>query len=404
MARISEFEQSGGDRFEIAISAHEYSLLNSGFQLRITAFDENGNEATDTVNGGTLSFLLPTDQSQWTQDATTGEYVYVQTVVGGGFNDNNHNVQYQGIVLSSVNASGYDTVEQAFMIGGFGETYDTNFASTINSSSIIEPGTDFTAVDQSNVVWTGGGNNDATIKWDAPDINTPVVTRGSELGDSGSTPPPCFVAGTMIACEDGERRVEALRVGHRVQTQQHGLQTIRWIGHRYFSNDEIVADEKLRPVRIAVDALGPRIPEQDLLVSRQHRIVMESTAVAELADTDRVLIAAHHLAQLQRISCVCPAKGVTYYHILFDRHEVIFANGVAAESFYLYKSAESAKCLSADDLLELEENGLLNDLVPPAWPIPDNKTQREIVKQHAARARKFALPLAARNVQMKELT
>jgi hypothetical protein len=401
MARISEFEQSSGDTFEIAISAHEYSLLTSGFQLRITAFDENGNEAIDTVNGGPLSFLLPTDQAEWTQDASTGEYIYIQPVVGGSLSDNNHNVQYQGVVLSSVNASGLDTVEQAFMIGGFGETYDTNFATTINSSSFIAPGTVFTIVDQQNVI---DGSGDATVKWDAPDINTPVVTRGSGLGDSGSTPAPCFVAGTMIACEDGGRRVEALRVGHRVQTQQHGLQTIRWIGHRYFSNDEIVADEKLRPVRIAVDALGPRIPEQDLLVSRQHRIVMESTAVAELADTDRVLIAAHHLAQLQRISCVCPAKGVTYYHILFDRHEVIFANGVAAESFYLYKSAESAKCLSADDLLELEESGLLNDLVPPAWPIPDNKTQREIVKQHAARARKFALPLAARNVQMKELT
>lgn len=401
MARISEFEQTGGDRFEIAISPDEYVDLLSGFQLRITAFDENGNEAIDTVNGGPLSFLLPTDQSLWTQDASTGEYIYIQPVPGGSFSDNNHNVTYQGVVLSSVNSTGYDTVEQAYMIGGFNEPYDNNFATEINSSTFIEPGTDFTAVDQQNVI---RGRGDASVRWDAPNIDTPIVSYRPGMGDSGSTPPPCFVAGTMIACEGGERRVEALRVGHRVQTQQHGLQTIRWIGHRYFSNDEIVADEKLRPVRIAVDALGPRIPEQDLLVSRQHRIVMESTAVAELADTDRVLIAAHHLAQLQRISCVCPAKGVTYYHILFDRHEVIFANGVAAESFYLYKSAESAKCLSADDLLELEESGLLNDLVPPAWPIPDNKTQREIVKQHAARARKFALPLAARNVQMKELT
>ncbi|SFS57610.1 Hint domain-containing protein [Sulfitobacter marinus] len=400
MARISEFEQTGGDRFEIAISPDEYVALANGFQLRLTAFDEDGNEATDTVNGGTLSFLLPTDQAQWTQDTSTGEYIYIQPVLGGSFSDNNHNVTYQGVVLSSVNSSGYDTVEQAYMIGGFNEPYNNNFATEINSSTFIEPGVDFTAVDQQNVI---NGRGDASVRWDAPNIDTPIVSLRPGMGDSGSTPPPCFVAGTMIACAGGERRVERLKVGDQVRTQQHGLQTIRWIGHRHFSGVEIVADEKIRPIRIASDALGPRIPTQDLLVSRQHRIVMESMAVAELSDAQRVLIAAHHLAQLQRISCVCPAKGVTYYHILFDRHEVIFANGVAAESFYLSKTAESAKCLSTDDLLDIEERGLLNDLVPPALPIPNNKLQREIVKQHAARARKFALPISARNVQIKEL-
>ena len=400
MARISEFEQSGSDNLEVAISAAEYASLASGFQLRLTAFDQTGNEAPDTVNGGTLSFLLPTNQSAWTLDSSSGEYVYVQPIIGGSFTDNNHNVTYQGIVLSSVNATGYDTVEQAYMIGGYGETYDTSFASAINSSSIVPPGTAFMAIDQSVIA---PGDGDATLRWDAPDIDTPVVTRGSDLGDSGGTPPPpCFVTGTLIASEAGERPVETLKVGDRVLTQKHGLQTIRWIGRQHYSSMDIAADEKKRPIRIGAGALGRGLPTQDLLVSRQHRMVVASEIVAELAGVRQVLIAAHRMVRLKHISKVCPAKGVTYHHLLFDRHEVVFANGAAAESFYMSKSSESAKHLSSKDMMDIEELGLLSDLVPSALPIPENKLQKEIVRRHMAEGLQVQAPPSTCDRELKD--
>ncbi|WP_435311109.1 Hint domain-containing protein [Primorskyibacter sedentarius] len=385
MARISEFEQSGTDNIEVAITATEWSLLSSGLAFRITTFDQNGNEAIDTINGGTLSFFLPTDPNDWVFEVDTGEYVYVQPVPGGSFSDNNHNVSYQGFTLSSINATGFDTVYDAYMVGGFGSAFDNSFASAVNSSTIIPPGTVFTNISQQTVT-PGGGNNDATLKWDAPDIDTPVVTRGSDLGNTGTAPPPpCFVTGTLITCEDGDRLVETLKVGDRVLTERRGFQTIRWIGRRRFSGLDILADDRRRPIRIGAGALGNGLPRQDLLVSRQHRMVVASDAAKGLTGARRVLIAARHMTKLKRVSLVCPARGVTYHHILFDHHEVVFANGAATESLYLSATAESAKLLQGDDLLRIEELGLLDEAVPPALPIPADRDQKEIVRQLARR-------------------
>lgn len=61
---------------------------------------------------------------------------------------------------------------------------------------------------------------------------------------------PCFVAGTLIATADGQRRVETLRRGDMVWTLDHGLLPVGWIGHRQVSLAEMVANAKLRPIRI----------------------------------------------------------------------------------------------------------------------------------------------------------
>ena len=143
----------------------------------------------------------------------------------------------------------------------------------------------------------------------------------------------CFTPGTMIATPTGERPVESLREGDRVFTRDNGVQEIRWTGRRSLTGAALQADPALRPVRIKAGSLGHNMPERDLLVSPSHRMLMTGDRPSIFFDESEVLAAAKHLTGMKGISKVCPARGVTYHHILFDRHEVILGNGAWTESF-----------------------------------------------------------------------
>ncbi len=145
-------------------------------------------------------------------------------------------------------------------------------------------------------------------------------------------PVPCFTPGTMIATPRGERRVEDLQVGDRVITRDNGLQEIRWVGRRTLNARELRANPNLSPVLIRAGALGHGLPERDLLVSPQHRILMNSERAALYFDEREVLAAARHLTDMEGIDVVT-CDTITYIHILFDQHEVVLSNGSWTESF-----------------------------------------------------------------------
>lgn len=137
--------------------------------------------------------------------------------------------------------------------------------------------------------------------------------------------PICFTSGTLIQCENRVRKVEDLRLGDWVETMDSGLQQIRWI-----SSDVFDAIGDAAPIEFAVGAIGNT---EVLKVSPQHRLLHRS-ARAELSfGAPEVLVAAKHF-----LGCpgVTQAFGgtVNYIHFLFDRHEVVWANGIACESFH----------------------------------------------------------------------
>lgn len=143
----------------------------------------------------------------------------------------------------------------------------------------------------------------------------------------------CFTPGTMIATPTGEHPVESLREGDRVFTRDNGVQEVRWVGNRTLTGAELQTDPALRPVRIKAGSLGHNIPERDMLVSPSHRMLIANERTAMYFDEREVLAAAKHLTKLQGISKVNPSRGVSYHHILFDRHEVVLGNGAWTESF-----------------------------------------------------------------------
>lgn len=144
----------------------------------------------------------------------------------------------------------------------------------------------------------------------------------------------CFARGTAILSANGEIPVELLSVDDLVRTVDNGNKPILWINSRKLSKADLINNPKFRPIRISAGALGAGLPLGDLVVSPQHRVLIESPIVQRMFDTDEVLVAAKHLTDIEGIDIAEDIEEVEYFHFLFDQHEVVFAEGASLESFY----------------------------------------------------------------------
>ncbi|WP_101065704.1 Hint domain-containing protein [Roseovarius salinarum] len=151
----------------------------------------------------------------------------------------------------------------------------------------------------------------------------------------------CFTPGTRIDTPEGPRKVETLAEGDRVQTKDSGAQAIRWIGSRRMTGARLFAMPALRPVRIRPGALGMDRPDSELLVSPGHRMVVQGQVARALFNTPEVLVAARDLLGHEAVAFDTAVREVTYIHLLLDRHEVLWANGVETESFHPASAALS---------------------------------------------------------------
>lgn len=145
--------------------------------------------------------------------------------------------------------------------------------------------------------------------------------------------PVCFTPNTRIAVPSGERWIEELRVGSLVLTRDSGPQPVRWIGSTDVGPEAIAATEAYLPVRISRGALGGGLPERDLVVSQQHRVLVAGWKAELLFGEREVLVAARHLVGRPGIALDFAPGGVRYLHLMFDGHEIVWANGAPAESF-----------------------------------------------------------------------
>ena len=142
----------------------------------------------------------------------------------------------------------------------------------------------------------------------------------------------CFTPGTMIATKRGEKPVQQLKVGDRVITRDNGPQELRWIGRRNLNRHDLSKMPQYLPILIRAGALGKGAPHRDMMVSPNHRMLVTSE-LAELMFGEReVLVAAKHLVSLDGVD-PAPVSKVSYIHMMFDRHEVVLADGTWAESF-----------------------------------------------------------------------
>lgn len=141
----------------------------------------------------------------------------------------------------------------------------------------------------------------------------------------------CFLPGTVIATPEGPRAVETLEPGDRVQTRDHGAQPLVWRGETRLSGAELYLNPHLRPIRIAAGALQGGRPDEDLVVSPAHRLLLPAPGCLQ---ADEVLVAAADLEDGRGIRRDYAPGTVRYIHLMLERHEILTANGLPCESFH----------------------------------------------------------------------
>lgn len=165
--------------------------------------------------------------------------------------------------------------------------------------------------------------------------------RHSSLADCITdlfSPPPvgqkpvCFLKGTRIATAEGLKEIENLHIGDLVLTHGNSYQPIKWIGYMAFKKapDEAWLPH-VAPVQILRSAIQQNVPERDLYLSQEHALF-----------DGEVLIPVKYLVNGKTIRVVAPQQSneLEYLHLEFDEHQVIYAEGTAAESFFATNQRE----------------------------------------------------------------
>lgn len=195
----------------------------------------------------------------------------------------------------------------------------------------------------------------------------------------------CFTTGTMIETMAGLVPVEGLKVGDAVRTLDNGYQKIRWIGSKEVTGGELARNPKLLPMRIKAGTVGQGLPERDLYVSRQHRVLIRSKIAQRMFGTSEILVPVIQLACHEGIEIAKDIENVTYWHILFDKHEIIFSEGAPTESLFTGPQALKSMSPEAREELEMLFPEIMDpDFAPyPARPLQDKrKAIDRLVERH----------------------
>lgn len=139
----------------------------------------------------------------------------------------------------------------------------------------------------------------------------------------------CFTRGTRILTPVGEVPVETLQVGMLVTTLNSGDCKIRRIIRRKLNASSV--PQRHKPVEFPAGSLGNGLPHRALAVSPQHKMLLK---VPGRKHADHVLAPAKGLGHLTSVERRTQGQTLEYYHLVFDRHEVVFSEGVASESFF----------------------------------------------------------------------
>lgn len=380
----AEFVPAGSTlTMQVVFSSEEYlEYVDSGFNDAVGIW-VNGEPAELTVGSGDITINNINDESN--------SNLYIDNAQ----NDDTYNTQMDGFTVTltlkaPVNPGEVNTIKIGIADGG-DSAYDSNLLiagdsvqtalvaedDEINVQAGQEANVDLLANDSSA---TGGALTITHINGQPVDVGDSVelstgetisltpdglimASSGADVGsnifsytvadedgntDVGfvqlNTTAPCFVAGTLIETPKGAIPVEDLRPGDKVITLDHGPQKVKWVGR-----SERRAQGRDAPVKIAKGAFGATRSTQ---VSPQHRLLVKDARAALLFGRDEVLVRAADLVDGKSLHLCNDGAALVYVHILFDRHEIVKADGVWSESFL--PGPETLASFDHDLLAELQ--------------------------------------------------
>ncbi|MEP5761209.1 MAG: Hint domain-containing protein [Litoreibacter sp.] len=394
MARISEIEFSGADEIEIALTQAEYDAMIAA-DGTASAIEYTVQQYDLVVGGGSAEFQVSEEtnanssvtfdaSSTWTFDPETAEWVTAAPIATNGAQATNFLPNTTGTATN-----GYDS------LGLYSSQSGTD--TPIQMMSISVDGVPATTATISDGPMAGGSATIEHYDWDAlaqpsgfnylefnqPNPTDPVFSMGDGFGtDSGV----CFAAGTLITTDQGEKPVEDLCIGDQVLTLDHGYKTIKWIGCSRHTAATLARKPNLRPIVIKNGALGLNLPVGDLVVSRQHRVLVQSIIAERMFAQREILVAACALLPLDGVDIVEAQADVAYFHVMCEQHEILQSNGAWTES--LYAGKESLKSISPEARQELYD--IMPELVDfdslgtpaPARLIVEGHKRNKLVERH----------------------
>ncbi len=266
--------------------------------------------------------------------------------------------------------SGYTTAD----ISGIDDNASGVFVPANGDPSIaFGPGTGTLFSDVVDSIENGGNLQGGSFQITGGDEDGQVGDISFENFETINFAVVCFARGTEIATRNGLVAIEDLAAGDPVITMDHGFRPIRWIGSRKLDAIDLEMHPKLRPIRISAGALGNGLPEHDLHVSPQHRVLVRSRIAERMFGKREVLVPANKLLVLDGFEIDTQAENVEYFHMLFDEHEIVFSNGAPTESLFTGPEALKAVAPEArEEITTLFPQLLDKDFKPvSARPIPE---------------------------------
>tara|TARA_B110000879_G_C11119521_1_gene491128 strand:+ start:318 stop:1247 length:930 start_codon:yes stop_codon:yes gene_type:complete len=139
----------------------------------------------------------------------------------------------------------------------------------------------------------------------------------------GTFGPTCFTPGAAIEMMCGTKAVENIEVGDLVMTLDNGAQPVRLV-----LRQTVRAYGSFAPILFEAGSIGN---ERSFMVSPEHRMLISDWRAELLMGCDEVLVAAKHLVNGKDVRIVEDGM-VEYIHLLFDAHQIVFADGCSSES------------------------------------------------------------------------
>lgn len=202
---------------------------------------------------------------------------------------------------------------------------------------------------------------------------------------------PCLVEGTLVQTEGGAKRVEDLVEDDLLETLSGEMKPLRKALRKSLNAKDLRANPKLYPICISAHSLGHGLPTRDLWVSRQHRMLVQSPIVKRIFGVEAVLVPAIKLLALPGIYIDRSVRQLSYFHLLFDAHEVIFAEGAPTESLFL--GEQTLNALPAQVLQEITalfpQFASAANINDAAYLVPKGQRQKQLIARHA----KNSMPL-----------
>ena len=337
--------------------------------------DLGGNEGNDTIIGGDGNDYIQGMADNDSLDGGAGN----DTLDGGTGNDVLSGGAGNDVFLVS---DGNDTITD-FNAGNTGSLDDGDSTNNdyINLSGYYDHISELYAdqlddgiLNQSNTTDTRGNSVDYSnnTQFGANSLTFSGASADSSSFTAENTSVVCFTPGIQIDTDKGPVPVECLRPGDMLQTKDNGYQPIIWIGQRHVTQDALETQPELRPVLIQPGSFLNN--QRPLLVSPQHRFVLSRELSRAVSTEDEAFLRARFLTELpnSRARIAFGKTTVTYVHIMTEQHEVIFADGVATETFW--PGPQALRSLTAESEAEIRR------LLPALATCSSAEVTRKMIK------------------------